>query len=478
MSTFSKVQSSFHLTHKLWNNTQEKRKVGIVTMSNSLKLGGNLTCKKTDKNSISINNNNKKNNNNNGRFGKFGGKYVPELLITCLSELEEEFHKALNDTKFQEELETALRDYVGRETPLYYAERLTNHYKNNNGEGPQIYIKREDLNHGGAHKINNALAQAMLAKRMGRTSIVTATGSGQNGVATAAVCAKLGLSCTILMGSLDMERQPSNVQLMKLLGAQVKAVEGNFKDASSEAVREWVANFESSYHLPASVVGPHPLPTMVREFQSVIGKEVRKQAMDKWGGKPDVLVACVGGGSNAMGLFHEFIDDEDVRLIGIEAAGYGLESGWHSATLSKGDVGVYHGTMSYLLQDDEGQIIGPYSIGVGLECPGVGPELSFLKDNGRAEFHAVTDEEALLAYKNLCKLEGIFPALEASHALGYLEKLCPTLPNGTKVVVNCSGRGDKDAATVQQFDQLRFFTSMAASKTISPDHSKQLSLHS
>ncbi|CAO2842591.1 unnamed protein product [Amaranthus hypochondriacus] len=479
MTTFSKVHSSFLLSqNKLWNNTQEKRKVGIVTMSNSMKLAGNVTCKNSDKYSININNNNNNNNNNDGKFGKFGGKYVPELLITCLSELEEEFHKALNDTKFQEELETALREYVGRETPLYYAERLTNHYKNKNGEGPQIYIKREDLNHGGAHKINNALAQAMLAKRMGRTTIVTPTGSGQNGVATAAVCAKLGLSCTILMGSLDMERQPSNVHLIKLLGAQVKAVEGNFKDASSEAIREWLANFESSYHLPASVVGPHPLPTMVRVFQSVIGKEVRKQAMDKWGGKPDVLVACVGGGSNAMGLFHEFIDDEDVRLIGIEAAGHGLESGWHSATLSKGDVGVYHGTMSYLLQDEEGQIIGPYSIGVGLECPGVGPELSFLKDNGRAEFHAITDEEALLAYKNLCRLEGIFPALEASHALGYLDKLCPTLPNGTKVVVNCSGRGDKDAATVQQFDQLRFFTSMAASKTISPNHSKQLSLHS
>ncbi|KAK9267295.1 hypothetical protein L1049_009718 [Liquidambar formosana] len=384
----------------------------------------------------------------NGKFGRFGGKYVPETLITSLNMLEAEFHLVLHDADFQAELATALRDYIGRETPLYFARRLTDHYKNNRGEGPEIYLKREDLNHTGAHKINNAIGQAMLAKRLGRRSVVAATGAGQHGVATAAACAKLSLECTIFMGNIDMEKQSSSVLLMKLLGAQVKCVDGNFKDATSEAIRDWIGNLETSYYLPGSVVGPHPCPSMVREFQSVIGKETRRQAMERWGGKPDVLLACIGSGSNALGLFYEFIRDDDVRLIGIEAAGSGLESGRHSATLAKGEVGVYHGAMSYLLQDEEGQIIGPHSIGVGLEYPGVGPELSFLKDTGRAEFHTATDQEALDAYALLCRLEGIFPALEASHALAYLEKLCPTLPNGTKVVVNCSGRGDKDAATV------------------------------
>ncbi|KAI8525157.1 hypothetical protein RHMOL_Rhmol13G0207000 [Rhododendron molle] len=405
----------------------------------------------------------------NGKFGSYGGRFVPETLITCLNGLEDEFNSALRDTTFQEELATALRDYVGRETPLYFAQRLTDHYKNRNGEGPEIYLKREDLNHGGAHKINNAIAQAMLAKRMGLKSIITATGAGQHGVATAAACAKLSLECTILMGSLDMERQSSNVVLMNLLGAKVKVVEGNFKDACSEAVREWVGNLDTSYYLAGTAVGPHPCPTMVREFQSIIGKETRKQAMEKWGGKPDVLVACVGTGSNALGLFHEFLKDEDVRLIGVEGGGSGIDSGRHSATLVTGEVGVYHGAMSYLLQDDEGQIVGPHSIAVGLECPGVSPELSFLKEIGRAEFYTVTDQDAvngagsivtvinfvidyLAAYKRLCRLEGIFPALEASHALAFLDKLCPTLPNGTKVVVNVSGRGDKDASTVFKYE--------------------------
>ncbi|KAA8515480.1 hypothetical protein F0562_018909 [Nyssa sinensis] len=382
-----------------------------------------------------------------GKFGKYGGKYVPEILMTCLKELESEFNLVLHDAEFQAELATALKDYVGRETPLYFAQRLTNHYKNSNGEGPEIYLKREDLNHGGAYKINNAIAQAMLAKRMGRKTIVAATGAGQHGVATAAACAKLDLECIILMGSLDMERQSSNVTLMKHLGAQVKFVDGNFKDANSQAFREWAGNLESYYFLSGSAVGPHPCPSMVREFQSVIGKETRKQAMEKWGGKPDVLVACVGSGSNALGLFHEFVKDEDVRLIGVEAAGLGLDSGRHSATLARGEVGVYHGAMSYLLQDEEGQIIGPHSIAVGLEDPGVSPELSFLKDTRRAEFYTATDQEALDAFQRVCRLEGIFPALEASHALAFLEKLCPSLPNGAKVVVNCSGRGDKDATT-------------------------------
>ncbi|KAL5773391.1 hypothetical protein ACOSQ2_013315 [Xanthoceras sorbifolium] len=387
---------------------------------------------------------------NPGRFGKFGGKFVPETLIACLNQLEVEFNFVLQDRVFQEELSTALRDYVGRETPLYFAKRLTDYYKNDDGEGPEIYLKREDLNHVGAHKINNAIAQAMIAKRMGRKRVVAATGAGQHGVATAAACAKLSLECTVYMGTIDMEKQSSNVILMKLLGAQVKPVEGSFKDASSEAIRSWVGDLESSYYLLGTVVGPHPCPSMVREFQSVIGKETRRQAMEKWGGKPDVLVACVGSGSNALGLFHEFMeeDHEEVRLIGVEAAGFGLDSGRHAATLARGEVGVYHGAMSYLLQDEEGQILGTHSIGVGLEYPGVGPEISFLKETGRAEFYTVTDQEAIDAYHRLCRLEGIIPALEASHALAFLDKLCPTLPNGAKIVVNCSGRGDKDAATV------------------------------
>ncbi|GMJ14594.1 hypothetical protein like AT5G28237 [Hibiscus trionum] len=391
-----------------------------------------------------------------GKFGMFGGKYVPETLISCLEELEAVFNFVLHDSEFQEELTIALRDYVGRETPLYYARRLTDRYKNSNGEGPEIYLKREDLNHGGAHKINNSLAQAMIAKRIGRRSIVAATGAGQHGVATASACAKLSLDCTIFMGASDMEKQASNVLLMKLLGAQVEPVDGTFKDASSEAIRAWVGELETSYYLTGTAVGPHPCPSMVREFQSVIGKETRKQAMEKWGGKPDVLVACMGTGSNALGLFHEFINDEDVRLIGVEAAGFGLHSGKHAATLTRGDVGVYHGALSYLLQDEEGQILGPHSIAVGLEYPGVGPEVSFLKETGRAEFHTATDKEAVDAYRRLCKLEGICPALEASHALAFLEKLCPTLPHGTKVVVNISGRGDKDAAIVSHYqpDQL------------------------
>ncbi|KAI3456427.1 hypothetical protein Pfo_013090 [Paulownia fortunei] len=388
-----------------------------------------------------------------GKFGRFGGIFVPETLVSCLNKLVAEFNLVLRDPEFQAELAIALRDYVGRETPLYFARRLTDHYKNSKGEGPEIYLKREDLNYSGAHKINNAIAQAMLAKRMGRKRVVAATGAGQHGVATAAACAKLSLDCTIVMGNVDMERQSSSVLLMKHLGAQVKSVEGTFKDATSEAIRNWVGDLDKNYYLAGTAVGPHPCPSMVREFQSVIGKETRKQAMEKWGGKPDVLVACVGSGSNALGIFHEFVKDEDVRLIGVEAGGTGMVSGKHSATLAKGEIGVYHGAMSYLLQDDEGQIIGPHSIGVGLEYPGVSPELSFLKDIGRAEFYTVTDEEALDAYALLCRLEGIFPALEAAHALAYLRKLCQTLPNGTKVVVNLSGRGDKDAETVFKYQQ-------------------------
>ncbi|CAA7046937.1 unnamed protein product [Microthlaspi erraticum] len=430
----------------------------------------------------------------NGTFGRFGGKFVPETLISHLGDLEDEFNFVLNDHEFQvgrkpkgssarfvhlsikliltliklidrhspakyEELTTALKDYVGRETPLYFAGLLTEHYKNlartteggggRNG-GPEIFLKREDLSHCGSHKINNALAQAMIARRLGCSHVVAATGAGQHGVATAAACAKLSLQCIVFMGTTDMKKQCSNVHSMKLLGVQVKSVEGTFKDASSEAIRNWVENIDVAYYLSGTVVGPHPCPVMVCEFQSVIGKETRRQAKQLWGGKPDVLVACVGSGSNALGLFHEFVGDEDVRLVGVEGSGLGLDSGKHSATLAVGDIGVYHGTMSYLLQDDQGQILRPHSIGVGLEYPGVGPEISFLKETGRAEFYTATDQEAIQACMLLSRLEGIIPALEASHAFAFLDKLVPTLADGAKVVVNCSGRGDKDLDTLIQ----------------------------
>ncbi|RID52082.1 hypothetical protein BRARA_H02705 [Brassica rapa] len=352
----------------------------------------------------------------NGRFGRFGGKFVPETLMSRLRDLEEELDFVLSDHEFQS--------------------RTT-------GDGPEIYLKREDLGHSGSHKMNNALAQAMIARRLGCSRVVAATGAGQHGVATAAACAKLCLECT------------------------VSSLEGTFQDASSEAIRNWVENLETTYYLSGTVVGPHPSPVMVREFQSVIGKETRRQAKRLWGGKPDVLVACVGSGSNALGLFHEFVGDEDVRLVGVEAAGLGLDSGKHSATLAVGDVGVYHGSMSYLLQDDQGQILRPHSIGVGglyvkysephicligrgLEYPGVGPEISFLKETGRVEFYTATDKEAIQACMLLSRLEGIIPALEASHALAFLDKLVPILHDGAKVIVNCSGRGDKDIDTLIQ----------------------------
>ncbi|CAD5329200.1 unnamed protein product [Arabidopsis thaliana] len=389
-----------------------------------------------------------------GRFGKFGGKYVPETLMHALSELETAFYSLATDEDFQRELAEILKDYVGRESPLYFAERLTEHYRRENGEGPLIYLKREDLNHTGAHKINNAVAQALLAKRLGKKRIIAETGAGQHGVATATVCARFGLQCIIYMGAQDMERQALNVFRMRLLGAEVRGVHSGtatLKDATSEAIRDWVTNVETTHYILGSVAGPHPYPMMVRDFHEVIGKETRKQAMEKWGGKPDVLVACVGGGSNAMGLFHEFVDDTEVRMIGVEAAGFGLDSGKHAATLTKGDVGVLHGAMSYLLQDDDGQIIEPHSISAGLDYPGVGPEHSFLKDVGRAEYFSVTDEEALEAFKRVSRLEGIIPALETSHALAHLEKLCPTLPDGTRVVLNFSGRGDKDVQTAIKY---------------------------
>ncbi|HEY9628574.1 MAG TPA: tryptophan synthase subunit beta [Coleofasciculaceae cyanobacterium] len=386
-----------------------------------------------------------------GRFGKFGGKYVPETLMPALSELEAAFYQYRNDPEFQQELQGLLKDYVGRATPLYFAERLTQHFARPDGTGAQIYLKREDLNHTGAHKINNALGQVLLAKRMGKRRIIAETGAGQHGVATATVCARFGLDCIIYMGVHDMERQALNVFRMRLMGAEVRPVAagtGTLKDATSEAIRDWVTNVETTHYILGSVAGPHPYPMIVRDFQAVIGQETRSQCQEKWGGLPDILLACVGGGSNAMGLFHEFIEESQVRMIGIEAAGEGADSEKHAATLTRGRVGVLHGAMSYLLQDQDGQVIEPYSISAGLDYPGVGPEHSFLKDSGRAEYYSITDRQALEGLQQLSRLEGIIPALETAHAIAYLEVLCPQLEGSPRIVINCSGRGDKDVQTV------------------------------
>jgi tryptophan synthase beta chain len=389
-----------------------------------------------------------------GRFGQFGGKYVPETLMPALSELEAAFYRYRDQPEFQQELNQLLHDYVGRPSPLYFAERLTTHYARPDGSGAQIYLKREDLNHTGAHKINNALAQVLLAKRMGKQRVIAETGAGQHGVATATVCARFGLKCVIYMGVHDMERQSLNVFRMRLMGAEVAPVSagtGTLKDATSEAIRDWVTNVEDTHYILGSVAGPHPYPMMVRDFHAIIGQETRQQCLTKWGGLPDILLACVGGGSNAMGLFHEFIDEPNVRMIGVEAAGAGVDTDRHAATLTHGQVGVLHGAMSYLLQDDDGQVIEAHSISAGLDYPGVGPEHSYLKDLQRAEYYSVTDAEAVEAFQRTAQLEGIIPALETSHAIAYLETLCPQLTGSPRIVINCSGRGDKDVQTVAKF---------------------------
>ncbi|MEI8250276.1 MAG: tryptophan synthase subunit beta [Synechococcus sp. ELA057] len=385
-----------------------------------------------------------------GRFGPFGGQYVPETLMPALAELETAAAEAWADPAFRERLNHLLRDYVGRPSPLYEAERLTEHYRRPEG-GPRIWLKREDLNHTGAHKINNALGQALLALRMGKKRIIAETGAGQHGVATATVCARFGLECVIYMGAEDMRRQALNVFRMRLLGATVQPVTAGtatLKDATSEAIRDWVTNVETTHYILGSVAGPHPYPMLVRDFHAVIGEEARQQCQQAFGRLPDVLLACVGGGSNAMGLFHPFVEDTSVRLVGVEAAGEGVASGRHAATITEGRVGVLHGAMSLLLQDSEGQVQEAHSISAGLDYPGVGPEHSYLKTIGRAEYAAVTDAEALDALQLLCRLEGIIPALETAHAFAWLETLCPTLAPGTEVVINLSGRGDKDVNTV------------------------------
>ncbi len=385
-----------------------------------------------------------------GRFGKYGGQYVPETLMPALAELENAAAKAWKDTTFTNELNHLLHSYVGRATPLYEAERLTAHYSRAN-KGPRIWLKREDLNHTGAHKINNALGQALLALRMGKKRIIAETGAGQHGVATATVCARFGLDCQIYMGEEDMRRQALNVFRMKLLGAKVHPVTSGtatLKDATSEAIRDWVTNVETTHYILGSVAGPHPYPMLVRDFHAVIGQETRQQCQDAFGHLPNVLIACVGGGSNAMGLFHPFVEETSVRMIGVEAAGDGILSERHAATITKGRVGVLHGAMSLLLQDNDGQIQEAHSISAGLDYPGVGPEHSYLKEIGRAEYVAVTDAEALQALQLVSQLEGIIPALETAHAFAWLEKLCPTLSSQEEIVINCSGRGDKDVNTV------------------------------
>lgn len=387
-----------------------------------------------------------------GRFGRYGGQYVPETLMPALAELEQAAAEAWQDPAFTSRLNHLLRTYVGRPTPLYEAERLSEHYRRPEG-GPRLWLKREDLNHTGAHKINNALGQALLALRMGKQRIIAETGAGQHGVATATVCARFGLDCVIYMGAEDMRRQALNVFRMRLLGATVQPVtagSATLKDATSEAIRDWVTNVESTHYILGSVAGPHPYPMLVRDFHAVIGEETKRQCAEAFGRLPDLLIACVGGGSNAMGLFHPFVGDPSVRMIGVEAAGEGVASGRHAATITEGRVGVLHGAMSLLLQDAEGQVLEAHSISAGLDYPGVGPEHSYLNEIGRAEYLAVTDDDALAALQRVSQLEGIIPALETAHAFAALESICPSLAPGTEVVLNLSGRGDKDVNTVAE----------------------------
>ena len=385
----------------------------------------------------------------NGKYGKYGGQFIPETLMAAVKELEKAYEEARRDPEFQRQFDYYLSEYAGRPTPLYYAENLTKSLG-----GAKIYLKREDLAHGGAHKINNTLGQALLAKRMGKKRVIAETGAGQHGVATAIACAALGLKAEIYMGAEDMKRQRLNVFRMRLLGAEVHRVDSGsktLKDAINEALRDWVTNVKDTYYLIGSVVGPHPYPMIVRDFQSVIGRELRKQILQKEDRLPDVLVACVGGGSNAIGTFYPFLDDENVKMYGVEAAGEGLNSGKHAASICGGSEGVFHGMLTYILQDGNGQILTTHSISAGLDYPGVGPEHAFLKHFGRARYVAVTDNEAVNAFVELSRKEGIIPALEPSHALAYAMKLAKTLDKDKIIVVTLSGRGDKDVEVVAKY---------------------------
>jgi tryptophan synthase beta chain len=383
-----------------------------------------------------------------GHFGIFGGRYVAETLMPLILEVETAYAAAKADPSFQAELDEFLKHYVGRPSPLYFAERLTGHYG-----GAKIYFKRDELNHTGAHKINNCMGQILLARRMGKKRIIAETGAGQHGVATATVCARFGLECVVYMGATDIERQAPNVFRMKLLGAKVVPVTSGtatLKDAMNDALRDWVSNVDDTYYLIGTVAGPHPYPAMVRDFQSVIGTETREQMLAAEGRLPDSLVACIGGGSNAMGLFYPFLDDSDVRIIGVEAAGHGIDTGEHAASLTGGKPGVLHGNRTYLLQDDDGQILDAHSISAGLDYPGIGPEHSWLNDSGRVEYVSVTDDEALDCFQLCSRLEGIIPALEPSHALAHVGKIAPDLPADHLLVMNMCGRGDKDVFTVAE----------------------------
>jgi tryptophan synthase beta chain len=387
-----------------------------------------------------------------GHFGRYGGRFVAETLMAPLIELEAAYRCCLKDPEFIAEFERDLRDYVGRPSPLYYAERWSSLLG-----GARIFLKREDLNHTGAHKINNTVGQALLARRMGKRRVIAETGAGQHGVATATVAARFDMQCVVYMGIEDMQRQAPNVYRMKLLGAEVVPVTSGsktLKDALNEALRDWVTNVDTTFYILGSVAGPHPYPAMVRDFQAVIGREVRAQCLQRIGRLPNALVACVGGGSNAMGLFYPFLHERDVALYGVEAGGEGLTSGRHAAPLAGGRTGVLHGSRSYLMQDDDGQVLATHSISAGLDYPGVGPEHAWLKDTGRARYEAVTDDEALRAFHALCRIEGIIPALESSHALAFAARLAPTMGSDQIIVVNLSGRGDKDIQTVAARDGL------------------------
>lgn len=384
--------------------------------------------------------------NPDGFFGQFGGSFVAETLAPLLQELRTGYRNAQDDPEFQRQLAYFQQDYVGRPSPLYLAERLTDYFG-----GARIYLKREELNHTGAHKINNCIGQILLARRMGKTRIIAETGAGMHGVATAAVAARFGMACVVYMGKTDMERQQPNVLRMQLLGAEIVPVasgRGTLKDAMNEALRDWVTNIDDTFYVIGTVAGPHPYPTMVRDFQAVIGRETRAQILEKEGRLPDSLVACIGGGSNALGLFHPFLGDEAVRMIGVEAGGLGIGSGKHAASLSGGAPGVLHGNRTYLLQDEDGQIADAHSISAGLDYPGIGPEHAWLHEQGRVEYVSITDDEALEAFQLCCRQEGIIPALESAHALAEVARRAPTLPRDHLMVVNLSGRGDKDMVTI------------------------------
>ncbi|WP_341207833.1 tryptophan synthase subunit beta [uncultured Sphingomonas sp.] len=389
-----------------------------------------------------------------GHFGPYGGRYVSETLMPLILDLEREYRAAKEDPAFAAQFDDLLEHYVGRPSPLYYAERLTDTLRDSASEGlgAQVWFKRDELNHTGAHKINNCIGQILLAIRMGKTRIIAETGAGQHGVATATVCARFGLPCVIYMGAKDVERQQPNVFRMKLLGAEVRAVESGartLKDAMNEALRDWVANVHDTFYIIGTAAGPHPYPELVRDFQSVIGREARAQLLDRTGRLPDLLVAAIGGGSNAIGLFHPFLDDTDVKMLGVEAAGEGLEAK-HAASLAGGFPGVLHGNKTYLLQDDDGQIAEAHSISAGLDYPGIGPEHAWLKDSGRVDYTAVTDREALDAFQLLCRTEGIIPALEPSHAIAAVARTAKTMPQDAIILANLCGRGDKDIFTVAE----------------------------